>query len=51
VNEIHSLDPEKIAREQVQQAAISIAVFLLVCRACSLLLGGVSPLHNLMEVK
>ena len=28
VNEVHSLDPEKIAREQVQQTAISIGIFL-----------------------
>ena len=29
VNEIHSLDPERIRREQVQQTAISIGIFLL----------------------
>jgi prolipoprotein diacylglyceryltransferase len=28
VNEVHSLDPEKIAREQVQQTALSISIFL-----------------------
>lgn len=29
ITELHSLDPEKIGREQVQQTAISIGIFLL----------------------
>lgn len=28
VNEIHTLDPEKMARDQVQQTAVSVCIFL-----------------------